>query len=208
MLPVTSDCFWLRRHDRRVAGMLADPECVGDLLLVGVVLARWLDFTYRSSTDADGLSDAEIDQAVFGGDGQRVAQTVLNDVRRYDPTGDADQVTCCGSPFSAGPGGCRRPAVKKVRLSQAGGEQRWVGSCIEHAVAFNALVVEHGALAVPVTGAANAGGVLARHLPEFDWHEVYRSFDERWKPPREAAPDGRRRPVLRIVGRTFRPSID
>lgn len=208
MLRVTSESFWLRRHDRRVAGMLADPDCVGDLLLVGLVLARWLDFTYRSRTDGDGLSDAEIDQAVFGGDGQRVAQTVLKDVRRYDPVSDVDQLVTCGSPFSAGPGGCRRPAVKKALLPDGGGEQRWVGSCIEHTVAFNASVVEHGSAAVPVTGVANAGGVLARHLPEFDWHEVYRSFDERWKPPREAAPDGSRRPVLRIVGRTFRPSIN
>lgn len=188
--------------------MLADPACVGDLLLVGLVLARWIDFTCRSGADVEGLSDAEIDQAVFGGDGQRVAQTVLNDVRRYDPAGDADQMACCGSPFTAGPGGCRRPAVKKAVLPQAGGEQRWVGSCIEHTVAFNAFVVENGAAPVPVTGVANAGGVLARHLPEFDWHEVYRSFDERWRPPREAVPDGRKRPVLRIVGRSFRASID
>jgi hypothetical protein len=33
----------LRAHDKRVAGMLADPECVGEILLVGIGMARSLD---------------------------------------------------------------------------------------------------------------------------------------------------------------------
>lgn len=33
----------LRRHNDRVAAMLADPDCVGDLLLVGLVFARCVD---------------------------------------------------------------------------------------------------------------------------------------------------------------------
>lgn len=115
---------------------------------VGLVLERWIDFTYRSSTDADGLSDAEIDQAVFGGDGQRVAQTVRNDVRRYDPAGDADQVTCCGSPFTARPGGCRRPTVTReanagrcagqasagIRLARSF-DERWTRRANQHRTA-------------------------------------------------------------------------
>lgn len=115
---------------------------------VGLVLERWIDFTYRSSTDADGLSDAEIDQAVFGGDGQRVAQTVLNDVRRYYPAGDADLVTCCGSPFTARPGGCRRPTVTReanagrcagqasagIRLARSF-DERWTRRANQHRTA-------------------------------------------------------------------------
>ena len=194
------DGYWLRRHDRRVAAMLADPECVGDLLLVGMVLARWLDFTYLPGADVPDITNPEVEQIAFGGEGRRTLHAVLKDTRRYDPANDARQVTRCGSPFTTSTGACGSQAVKKALLHLQSGEQRWVGTCVTHGIEFNAIAAAQGATAEPVTGVANAGGVLARHLPEFDWPELYQSFNKSWKPPREAPPDGQRRPWLRIVG--------
>lgn len=197
---MSRDGYWLRRHDRRVSAMLADPECVGDLLLVGLVLARWLDFTYLTGADVPDISNTDVEQIAFGGDGWRSLQAVLDDTRRYDPTSDASQVTRCGSPFTTSTVVCAAPAVKKALLHFQPGERRWVGTCMAHTIGFNAVVATQDTTAVPVTGVANAGGVLARHLPEFDWPALYRSFNKSWKPPREAPPDGQRRPLLRIVG--------
>lgn len=194
------DAYRLRRHDRRVAAMLADPECSGDLLLVGLVLARWLDFTYLPGGDVPDISNPEVEQIAFGGKGRRALQAVLDDTRRYDPSSDVHQVTRCESPFTTSTGACASPAVKKALLHRQSGERRWVGTCLTHAVGFNTVVATQDATAVPVTGVANAGGVLARHLPEFDWPELYRSFNKSWKPPREAPPEGQRRPMLSIVG--------
>ncbi|OKH76115.1 hypothetical protein EB73_03490 [Mycobacterium sp. SWH-M3] len=72
--------------------MIADPECVGDLLLAGLVIARWLDLTVRSGRDVPALTDEEIEGAAFGADGQRAARAMVADIWRYNPSGDSNQV--------------------------------------------------------------------------------------------------------------------
>ncbi len=53
------------RHQARVAGMFADPECVGELLLVGVALARGLDLGDPAPI-GDAYSLRDIGMALYG----------------------------------------------------------------------------------------------------------------------------------------------
>lgn len=194
-----ADGYWLRRHDRRVSAMFADPECVGDLLLTGLVIARWLDFTYRPGRNASALTDDEIEQIAFGPDSGRAAAALVADIRRYSPTDDPNQVRRCDAPFDGSAGSCVLPVKKKALLENSRGEGVWIGSCLAHSISFNTIRAAHGATPIPVSGTANAGGVLARYLPEIDWPVVYRALDEGWRPAREAALDGGTRPLLLLI---------
>ncbi len=52
----------LRAHEHRIAGMLGDPDLVGDLLLVGLVFARAVDFGDPPLTEVEKATAA----AVYG----------------------------------------------------------------------------------------------------------------------------------------------
>jgi hypothetical protein len=189
----------LRRHHERVAGMLADPHLYGDLLLIGILLARGLDID-----DPAGRCTQKIAEQVYGStrDAWRVDAVLLTDVRRYEPPWPAfGPRSVCQRPMVRREGPCGHDTSNGAYLTDpATGEQTWMPACRRHrdwlrlVVAANeAELAEHP----PPRPAANAGGVLARHLPEMNWEKAWRRLRPDWTPPPEGAPY--RRPALSLV---------
>jgi hypothetical protein len=212
-----------RRHNERVAGMLADYECVGELLLVGVVMARAVDLDdppFGSELSLNGVAD----RIYGGGDGYpthlayptldgrcdprprwRIRDVIRLDARRYKP-GDEYSRTVCGRPTPAkDKGRCgRSPHHEHIArfVDPASGERRYVAACNyrEHKAWWQALKAENKrqleAAPAPVPP-ANVGGVLDRHLPEIDWWALWRNLDPKWVPP----PEGRMwsKPMLTVL---------
>lgn len=215
----------LRAHEKRVAGMIADPECVGELLLVGLGMARSLDLGDPGWVDGS-MPMREVAKRIYGerwlptrmvGVGQphatadahphrRISSVFRADRRRYDP--DYDQgprwhSLTCGRPMIRREGLCARNATVHRRLTDpANGSRRWVASCGQAPCkAWLSDLVARNAAELKAHPApvppANTGGVLERHLPEIDWWAVWRHVDKTWTPP----PEGQRfeRPTLTLV---------
>ena len=217
----------LHVHNQRVARMLADPECVGELLLVGIGMARCVDLSDPPWGDDGYMPIPVISDAIYGrrelpgrivgsihrteqGDRRpryRIRSVFYADRRRYCPDVDGDRhwanVTC-GRPMVRRDGLCGRSASSNARrlTDPVTGQRRWVGSCSQPACKqwlVDLLDRNRAELAAhpAPVPAANTGGVLERHLPEIDWWAVWRAVDKEWTPP----PEGRRfeRPTLRLL---------
>jgi hypothetical protein len=217
----------LRAYNHRLAGMLDDPECVGELLLVGIGIARSLDLGDPEPAEDGTLRMRVIAEQIYGnrrlpgnilgavhlsdrGDrrpGRRIRDVFFADRRRYSPDVDGDRHwvdVICGRPMVRRDGLCGRSAGSRVqRLTDpATGQRRWLGCCSASACKrwFADLLARNRAelAAHPVpVPPANTGGVLERHLPEIDWWAVWRHVDSNWSPP----PEGQafERPTLRLI---------
>lgn len=205
----------LRAHNKRVAAMLADPECVGELLLVGIAIARSVDL--NDPPLGEGVSLATFADRIYGPT-KRVYTSIFNgeetthtrypgrdqlnevireDIRRYQPNeGPGFHFVHCGRPMIRRDGTCDRNAsanYTKRFTDPVTGHQSWVGACTQKPCvawfqdlrARNAAELKTNPAPTP---AANVGGVLDRHLPEIDWYTIWRHLDERWTPPPEAQP--------------------
>lgn len=199
--------------------MLADPECGGDLLALGVAL---LDYAVlRTDTDRTFQHYAAM---AWGEEkkswrGSHVRHVLRKDIRRYDAVKDANESAAigddepeardeyaaayalltnvgrwCGAPMVRRQGPCGKPAGLQTLLTDADtGRKQWLAACSRHRPWFearvhaNRLAVEE--TAVVVRPPANAGGVLARHIPEIDWEAVWVDIDPSWTPPPEVEPE-------------------
>lgn len=217
----------LRTHEKRITGMLADPECVGELLLVGIGMARSIDLA--DPPWQDGRMDLRvISERIYGcrqlpdrilgtvhmsdrGEirpRRRINSVFYADRRRYSADVDGDRgfgYISCGRPMQRRVGLCgRNPSHEQQRrlTDPATGQRRTVGACSQPKCRawFADLLARNAAdlKANPApVPAANTGGVLERHLPEIDWWNIWRHVDKHWSPP----PEGRRfeRPKLTLV---------
>lgn len=149
----------LRTHEERISGMLADPECVGELLLVGIGMARCLDLGDPPWGDDGYMRLPVIAYAVYGkyrlgmdmllplhrsahGDchpRRRIRDVFFQDRRRYSASIDGDRgfggVTC-GRPMVRRDGLCgRNPKYDSQRrlTDPATGQRRTVGACSQPA---------------------------------------------------------------------------
>lgn len=219
----------MRAHEKRVAGMYRDPECVGELLLVGIAMARSIDLG-DPGWGADGsMPTRVISERVYGnrrlptqmlGVGQphtsadsnpyhRLRNLFRADRRRYDPDYDMGArpwgMVTCGRPMVRRDGLCQRDATTTRRVTDpATGLRSWVGACGQKPCrAWLAGLLERNRAEVvanpPPAPAANTGGVLERHLPEIDWWKVWRHVDKDWTPPPEGRPFTKPRLTL-LVG--------
>ncbi len=216
-----------RTHDKRVRGMLADPECVGELLLVGVGMARCLDLGDRPWRDDGHMDLPTIAYAVYGrnrlgmdmllpdrsahGDThprRRVLDVFRHDRRRYSPRFDGDRgpgMAVCGRPMLRREGTCGRNASwdQQRRLTDpVTGKRHTVGACSQPKCrAWYADLLARNAAELKAhpapVPAANTGGVLERHLPELDWWKIWAHVDKDWTPP----PEGERfvKPTLTLL---------
>lgn len=189
----------MRRHQERIAAMLADPQLYGDLLFIGVLLARNLDLD-----DPVGRCTQRIAQQLYGSarDAWRVDAVLLTDVRRYEPPRPAfGPRAVCQRPMIRREGLCGSDTTNGAYLTDpATGEQTWMPACRRHRDWLHQLVAANEAELAehpPPRPAANAGGVLARHLPEMDWEKGWRRLRRDWTPPPEGAPY--QRPALSVV---------
>lgn len=220
-------CAQLRAHEKRVAGMLADPECVGELLLVGIGMARsvdlgdppWLDGSMQMRVIAEQVyGRRQLPDRILGtahrtdrGDvrpKRRIRDVFFADRRRYSPDVDGDRgfgFVPCGRPMVRREGLCgRNPShdLQRRLTDPVTGQRRTVGACSQAACRawFEDLLARNAAelKANPSPQPpANTGGVLERHLPEIDWWKVWGHVDSNWTPP----PEGEtfRRPTLTLV---------
>jgi hypothetical protein len=217
----------LRTHDKRVQGMLADPECVGELLLVGIGMARSLDLGDPDWKDGH-MDMAVIAERVYGRrfltdqilgavrytdqgnirPKRRIRDVFFHDRRRYCPDVDGARdlrnVTC-GRPMLRREGTCGRPAAwdQRERLADpVTGREQALGACSQSKCrTWWSALLERNAAELAQHPApqppANTGGVLQRHLPEINWWRVWERVDPDWTPP----PEGEtfHRPKLTLV---------
>ena len=213
----------LRTHNERIAGMIADPECAGELLLVGLAMARCLDLDDPHWPRENSMPLKPIAYAVYGryrmppdllvpnsrerGDShprKRLLDVFRHDRRRYQPDSWRYGVPC-GRPMLRRDGLCGRGAahdLMRMLTDPATGLRHAVGACSQKPCRawFAGLLARNAAdlkASPPPVPPANTGGVLERHLPEIDWWQVWRYVDPDWSPP----PEGRafERPTLRLL---------
>lgn len=183
----------LKEYRQRIAAMLADPECTGDLLSLGIAL---LDFAILRNSDHKNWSHYA-DQVWDFRSRHYVRDVLRKDIRRYDAIKDADErdpARRCGAPMVRREGPCGNSASRRAMLTDSlTGRKQWIAGCKRHEDWFNDRVRANRAdveeIAEAVRPAANAGGVLARHIPEIDWEAVWVKLDPSWERPPEADPE-------------------
>ncbi|MEU0078596.1 hypothetical protein ABZY58_11920 [Micromonospora tulbaghiae] len=224
----------LREHNRVTAALIADPEVTGDLLLVGMWLARAT--ILRDPPPGEGRwSFTSIAGALFGhgrpltitGMGAttrvpnylvaRVKQAVRADRPHYDPDRDnaADpwMHLPCRAPMIRREGECGQHGTMYDYLTDlTTGRQVRIAACrrhkpwYDHQVVTNREAVRDAGDRLP-RPAANAGGALARHIGGVNWPRIWQMVDPHWTPPPEGA--STRKPTLRVLRNDdFEPSED
>lgn len=187
----------LREYRKRVKAMLDDPECTGDLFGLGVALLdfavmgdrderTWKHYAVRAWGDKAGYTSR------YG-----IREVLRKDIRRYDAIKDAeerDPARRCGAPMIRRQGPCGQSASRRAMLTDAlTGRRQWIAGCKRHEDWFNTQVranrAEVSEIAEAVRPPANAGGVLARHIPEIDWQALWLTLDPEWTAPPEAEPE-------------------
>jgi hypothetical protein len=206
--------------------MMADPELTGDLLLIGLWLARAVHLRQPAKKSFwqctyDLFGPAHRRDTVQTADLYRMKKAIRDDAPRYDVWVDNPGAQLCGAPMVRRGGTCGRSAtVWGFHTDPATGRRVGLGSCRRHA-AWRAARTEENEAALKALGdrvpvpAANAGGVLARHLPEIHWPNVWRKLSPDWEPPAEGSPT--RKPTLAVhvtddtdfepVGEIARPAL-
>ena len=215
----------LRDYDRCVAGLLADDQVDGDLLLVALFLAR----AVHLADPPLPLQLGTIDQALFPvsrpvtfkvvgsgqtevGDGAPArlktvrgskASAVLHaDIRRY--RAPLERYGPCDAPMVRRRGRCGNTSGGHLAwvTDPLTGERSQLHACTrrEHQ-AWLARTCENNraelaASPAPVP-AANSGGLLVKHLDDIDWPGLWRHLDSKWTPPPEQEPF--RRPRFQLL---------
>lgn len=212
----------LRAYSAAVAALHADPDVTGDLLLVGLWLARAT--ILRDPPEGDGgwdMTAAARDlfplstrpaMNSFGEwthaqttapDTWRVYDVLKQDARRYDmwadqPGGKRGLVRC-GAPTPRKPACGKNYTVAGTLTDPATGRRRMVGACRQHGDWWREQTQANreacASVEVPRPH-ANAGGRLARHL-RLDWPALWQGLDPEWTAPPEV--EAWERPNLRLV---------
>jgi hypothetical protein len=184
----------LREYRKRIRAMLDDPECNDDLLGLGIAL---LDFAILR-IDRDERTWRHYAEQAWGEAGDyRIRGVLKRDIRRYDAAKDADAVDPmrkCAAPMVRRQGACGQSAFRRTMLTDPDtGRRQWLAACRRHEDWFTARVRDNrlavDAVEEVTRPPANAGGVLARHIPEIAWEETWRKLDPNWTPPPEAEPE-------------------
>lgn len=185
----------LREYRKRIAAMLADPECTDDLFSLGVAL---LDFAVLR-IDRDERTWRHYAGQVWGDRGidWKIRGTLRSDIRRYDAVKDAEAnspARRCGAPMIRRQGACGQSASRRTMLTDPDtGRKQWIAACRRHEDWFTNEVranrLAFDAVEEVTRPPANAGGVLARHIPEINWESTWRKLDPDWTPPPEAEPE-------------------
>lgn len=191
----------LRAYDACVSGMLADAELSGDLLLVGLFLARAVHLNEPELP----VGTAAIAQALFSKEynpAAKVNKVLRGDRRRYTPMGY--RWGACDAPMVRRQGKCGvQTALREAWVTDpANGERTRLHACSRPAhrqwLARVTADNERALTAQPdVHPPANIGGVLSKHLDEIDWWAMWRVLDPKWTPPPEAEPF--RKPRLQLL---------
>jgi hypothetical protein len=197
----------LREYERCVAGMFADPDLHGDLLLIGLAVAHRL----IALGDRDGYPLSELAAAVFAPPPSernsyqlaRTREAFRRDIRRYDAHVDAGDDVECKGPMIRRTTPCgARSQMRSLSTDLQTGRRFWLAACSRHSDWYDTAHADDRA-AVKAMGdrmprpPANTGGVLARHLTGLDWPAWWSKLDPEWTAPPEETPFAR--PALRVL---------
>lgn len=212
----------LRKYERTIAGLMADPEVTGDLLLVGLWLARatilgqpeprgggwhYEDmardlFPLHTTPAMVGLGEARA--PAVEPNAWKVVAALKADIRRYDLWADQPDSSArwrCGGPMQRRVTPCGKSSTIAVVLTDpATGRRRVCATCRSHRPWFDEQLATNRAALEGVEvprPPANAGGRLAPHIRELDWPGVYRAIDKDWQQPPEV--DSWARPDLTVL---------
>lgn len=196
----------MRRHEKRLAAMIADPDLAGELLLLGIALARHVDGIDPARVNREALEviaetylAVRLDKPLWS-----LVQIVRKDIRRYDMHAEPDANTGsvpCMAPMQRREGHCGKRASRYSSFVDVDTGRRTLwGACSrkDHTAWWEQEWQANMQAAKDApTPIANTGGVLARHLPEINWHKLYRWVDPNWTPPPEETPW--QRPTLSLL---------
>jgi hypothetical protein len=162
--------------------MMQDPNLGGDTLLVGLVLAARIDFGLKLK----GLKQLA---AIAFPDGPeranyyRAQRAFKDDIRTYRPPRRGLDEALCDAPMVRREGTCGRRASSSAYLTDwSTGEMTHLSSCSRHYAWQESTWRRNRAEkpdVVPLP-AANWGGHLRMHLPEFNWPKFWARLDPRW----------------------------
>ncbi len=206
----------LRAYHRAVNGMLEDPDVTGDLLLIGMWMARVVHLGIPTP-GTDGWGWKAVCTDIYGGTGRnelhRLTRALRDDIPRYDPHRDRDSwgYPTCSAPMIRRKGACGQQATKEQLLTElATGLGVFVGACSRHRSWLDGHLLDNRQQ-VKALGdhlprpPANCGGVLARHIPRgIGWRKLWLSLDLNWAPTPTATPAPR--PRFELL--TFEPDAD
>lgn len=204
----------LRAYHRTVNAMLDDPDVTGDLLLIGLWMARAVHLSIPEpgpgnwawkALCADVFNDASRN-------GIRLKRALKEDIPRYDPLRDEQahgrDSPPCAAPMIRRDGSCGQPATKVHMLTDvATGRGFRLSACSRHRSWLDAQILDNRQQVKAVgdalpTPAPNCGGVLRGHIPRgIGWKTLYQSLDPKWTAPAGVPPVGR--PRLEVL--TFEP---
>lgn len=220
----------LHAFHRTVAAMMADPEITGDLLLVGVWLAR-AHHLHQPPPGEGRWSFKAIARDLYGRGNpytitfmgvttrvashhiSRVTKALTDDVPRYDPMRDNERLWHpfggynCAAPMIRRQGQCGQHATKDHHLTDTStGRVHVLAACHRHHAWLDEQLL-HNREEVRAAGehlpkpALNTGGALAHHLPHMNWRRIWTGLRPNWTPPPEGSPT--RKPRLEVL--TFEP---
>jgi hypothetical protein len=175
----------------RITRLVSDTECGGDLLALGCALAAFLDFGLRGSGKVNSEDVARQTWSTSDMYRFRFKETIRKDARTYKPP---RMKGICVAPMIRRDGVCGSTKVvtSGYLWDWATGEATYSGACRRHADWHSSEHRANYAARPPdgerVLAAANHGGVLARHFPEFDWPKMWKWADPSWVEHPEVRP--------------------
>lgn len=174
----------------RAVRIMQDPEVSGDLLLVALGFALYVDFlgvkVIKSSELAKHLwPDRSKDEQWW-----KLRRVFEDDARTYKPP-RVKWERRCDSPMIRRDGPCgQRATTWRYLTDWSTGEKSLLCACSRHSDWFREQELANRAAKpneVPLP-AANHGGLMARYFPEYDWPAYWKKLDPRWVEHPEAKP--------------------
>lgn len=175
----------------RSVRMLEDPELGGELLLIGLVLAARLDFGLAPATNMSEIGALAFREGARWST-QRVRSVMKDDIRRYRRP-DSSWQDRCDAPMIRRDGPCGKAASSAYMgwlTDWTTGESTLHRACSRHNDWWRQEQRRNRAAKpdiIPLPH-ANYGGLLRRHLPEFDWPKLWKKLDPKWVEHPEVKP--------------------
>jgi hypothetical protein len=212
----------LRAFNAAVGALIADRDVTDDLLLIGLWLARayhlrqpapgegrWSFKAIAHDVYGPGtpytITGMGVTHHVSSQHVAKVKRALTDDIPRYDRQRDNEGLWHpfggyeCAAPMIRREGLCGQHATESQDLTDlATGRIHVLAACTRHRPWLNEQYLrnrddvraagEH--LPAPV---ANAGGLLARHLPKVGWQQIWTHLRPGWTPPPQGTPVGKPR---------------
>lgn len=166
----------------RSVRMMQDPNLGGDTLLVGLVLAARVDLDLKLK-GLKQLAEIAFPEGPERANYYRAKKAFKDDIRTYRPPSRCLDEALCDAPMVRREGRCGRRAGSSAYLTEwSTGEMTHLSGCSRHYAWWESTWRRNRAEkpdVVPLP-AANWGGHLRVHIPEFNWPKFWAQLDPQW----------------------------